>query len=973
MAEQPAILVVDNCPGDTHRALVQITQRPRSQVSLLSIDFDIGQDRPEGTEIVYLRENDDRLIEKLLTERIPSLSVLDRNKIIAFSGGNARIALAIARSAGSGSLTNLSDRQLIDRLFLDKRRTPDPILRRCAQVASLVYAFHVDAQSEQEPEYYALARLAEASPSQFYGSVAEFLERGIAQKRGGQRAILPQALAIHLALVALDRLPAAEILGQLNAKGNERLFRSFTRRLGQLHEFEQARRIGLNILQSDLSVADLVAQDDYKLTIFQNLAPLLPGETLEAMEATLLGKQFREITHRRKSMKEEFARLARSLAYEREYFERAATVLLDLAIRETDEDTWFRSMFLELFWFHLSWTQATPEQRYAYLDKLLDGESSAERRYAVEALGFALHTGPWTSSHDGNFGSRPRGQEWRPKIYREQNDWYRSALHKLVSLACDTGELAERAREIVGNELRGLIRIGLVDDVSRATAAIREKGFWPKGWRSLCEAMYFDSKKWPLNVRRAAERLEAKLRPESLVDRFSVYVLGEPWGIYSPLGRGQRHGLQDATDRAQDVGRDAIKDPDLWVRLAREAIAFKGPNNSIAFGYALAKYTGDVRSTWHQLVSIFRGQDSKARNPAILRGFISGAAGRVPDIVQSWLDEVVIDQDLGAYIIEFSLDLPMNRKSLDRLVRAIHVGRAPVFGYRQVGYGRRVDLADADALVEFLRTLASVDSDSIREAGEVLAMYIHGADSREIDERLLSFGRELLQSSHTYHHISDHDAYNLKTLARKCLDAKRDEELVRKTCETIVEAVKSDFSAAFNLRSLMSELVGISPKIVADVVLGSADNSNRLGEYFFGGDDFQEESSNAEIDSTTDRALLEWVNEEPASRITAVARYVRYYEKDKNGNLAWASIAKQLIDLPDVGISAAMIFVQRFPFGSHWGPYSSALARRRPLLLELTCHRQKAIRNWAKGALEKYDERINGEVESERASDERFE
>lgn len=110
MAEQlfhsrrTSFLIVDNCPENTHRKLVNIVCREGSCVSLLTIDFDRGEDRLENTRVFELHENTDNLIETLLARRVPDLSPLDRLRVVDFAGGNARVALAIARNSKPGRL-----------------------------------------------------------------------------------------------------------------------------------------------------------------------------------------------------------------------------------------------------------------------------------------------------------------------------------------------------------------------------------------------------------------------------------------------------------------------------------------------------------------------------------------------------------------------------------------------------------------------------------------------------------------------------------------------------------------------------------------------------------------------------------------------------------------------------------------------------------------------------------------------------
>ncbi len=140
-----------------------------------------------------------------------------------------------------------------------------------------------------------MAELAEVSSLRMYRAIAEFVERGTAQKRGTQRAILPEAFAIKLATQALERLPPETVLAHFNQQGRERLFQSFTRRLGCLHHSENASKIAEQLLGSDDLLGDLANLTRDGLALFRNVCPAAPEAALVAIERALRGPKGREL------------------------------------------------------------------------------------------------------------------------------------------------------------------------------------------------------------------------------------------------------------------------------------------------------------------------------------------------------------------------------------------------------------------------------------------------------------------------------------------------------------------------------------------------------------------------------------------------------------------------------------------------------------------------------------------------------
>ncbi|RVC42512.1 hypothetical protein EN779_34865, partial [Mesorhizobium sp. M4B.F.Ca.ET.088.02.2.1] len=113
-----AVLVVDNCTPDLHRRVSEVVRSGGSTISVITIEYDIREDQPEGTDVFVLETSSVSLIEKLVERRYPHLSQIDAHTIAEFSGGNARVALALAsRIEKTETVAGLNEEELFNRLF----------------------------------------------------------------------------------------------------------------------------------------------------------------------------------------------------------------------------------------------------------------------------------------------------------------------------------------------------------------------------------------------------------------------------------------------------------------------------------------------------------------------------------------------------------------------------------------------------------------------------------------------------------------------------------------------------------------------------------------------------------------------------------------------------------------------------------------------------------------------------------------
>lgn len=114
--------MVDNCAPELHARLSDVAKAPASLLSVLTVEYDIRDDQPEGTSVYEVQAGSAALIEALLLKRFPRVSQVDAHTAAEFSGGNARVAIALADTvAKGGTLEKLSDDLIFQRLFVQRQ------------------------------------------------------------------------------------------------------------------------------------------------------------------------------------------------------------------------------------------------------------------------------------------------------------------------------------------------------------------------------------------------------------------------------------------------------------------------------------------------------------------------------------------------------------------------------------------------------------------------------------------------------------------------------------------------------------------------------------------------------------------------------------------------------------------------------------------------------------------------------------
>jgi hypothetical protein len=401
--------------------------------------------------------------------------MVDAGTIAKFSGGNARIAIALAGTVGKGDkLTGLTDEDLFKRLF-QQRHEHDADLLLVAQACSLVYSFQGEAVDGTEAELPVIAALTGKTVGQVHAAVAELKRRDLVQQRGVWRAVLPHALANRLAKMALQNIPSAEIDKHLVQGASERLLRSFSRRLGYLHDSKEAFHIVEGWLGKDGLLGDLATLTELGRNILSNIAPVVPASVLAALERTPSG----DIAGH-----DGIVRLIRSLAYEAKYFDRCVELLAKFSEIEAtkEEKSDAASCLGSLFHIVLSGTLAPPAQRLQSLEALLTSSNPIRQALGLKAFSAFLESSHFSSSYAFEFGAHSRDHGYTPRTGKDVQTWFSSVLKLFEQLDAQKLSVGKKLRETLPQHFRALwSNSGVADELDRIFRAIAKEGFWREG------------------------------------------------------------------------------------------------------------------------------------------------------------------------------------------------------------------------------------------------------------------------------------------------------------------------------------------------------------------------------------------------------------------------------------------------------------------------------------------------------------
>ncbi|HMF79499.1 MAG TPA: hypothetical protein VK604_27810 [Bryobacteraceae bacterium] len=523
-----AILVIDNCTGELHRSLLEVCRAPGTKLSLITVEHDVRDDAPEGTDVFTLKVSSVDLIERLVALRFPEMSPVTVRTIAQNSDGNARIAIAFACTVGKNeTISVLPDEEQFRRLFQQGHSHDDSLLL-AAQAMSLVYSFNGEnVSNDKDAELVGLGGMVGKSPEEMYRYAAMLHARDLVQRRGVWRALLPQALANRLAKSALKSIPPTTIETHIVNAAPPRLLRSFSRRLGYLSDSPEAISIAKKWLAPNGLLANVPKLNDLGIAMFDNVAPVAPEAALSAIESLLFGADGDAAAWECRN----FARLLRLLAYDAATFERSAALLLKIVASQNPEDKFNeeeRKIFVSLFTIYLSGTHATVEQRLAVIKPLLLSQDVKQQTIGLKSLGALLEASHFSSNYGFEFGSRVRDYGFLPKTAVEFKHWFEAALKLATAIACSNAVSAIAVAKVIADQFRGLwTSAKIYDELEVVCNAIASKHFWPDGWAAVRHKQLYDDAGFSPEVSAKLSCLEQLLRPKDLEQKVLAIVLAD--------------------------------------------------------------------------------------------------------------------------------------------------------------------------------------------------------------------------------------------------------------------------------------------------------------------------------------------------------------------------------------------------------------------------------------------------------------
>lgn len=842
-----AIMILDNCPSELHTLLASKVAA-KGTISLITVEYDIRDDKPQTTEVIQIEAVGPEVAEQLLLRRFPNIGRNNARRIAEFSDGNARVSLAIAERVEVGeSLAQLSNSQLFNRLF-EQRNNPDEGLREQAEILSLVYSFSVSSAEEGQNELEVLGSISGYSVNQLFRATSKLSERHIVQKRAHWRAILPHAIANRLAGSALNSIPVEQLKETFEAPDRQRLLMSFAHRLGLLHDHAVAKEIVNTWLEPSGLLGRITTLDDMSARMLDYIAPVSPETLLDRIETVLISSSFNGMKPGYNSRQTSIINIICQLAYEPKAFERCIKLLVHMADYEKDNDgnNPLTRQITNFFQAYLSGTHATLVQRIAIMNECFSSDVPRRKSLGFKMLSTALED-RWTGFGMNAFGARPRDYGLHPS-HDELVEWRTTFIDVAAQLGTSGDPALEvPARQIMANTFRGMwsqqaIREKLID-AARKLHAHRP---WGDGWKAVRSTIYFDhtERKNVNNVEPIPDNLatlEKELEPHDLLPTIMTYVLSRVHGLWTldaDFDHNDHNKYQEAERRlkakAFQLGEEFAVSSHKFDELGPNIFSNDYMPYRAVFGRGLAKGGHDLYTAWLKLIEHLEWQPAGHKNLSVFEGFIEEVDRIEPALAKALLEDCALHPELRHGLVDLHPQRSFTEADLDRCMMLLDEPDIYPSMYEPILWRDEYESLPRERVLDLATRILSKPggSDVVLRA---LSMRLHGKESGDqlgLDFRRIGLKAAILSLPKDHCDLGGMDGYNMECVINAALRFEGNETEKQEWLDAIFAVVDRHYGYVNSCESAIETTATLMPEAFLDHVFEGSEEQRERRKFF---------------------------------------------------------------------------------------------------------------------------------------------
>ena len=876
-----AIIVVDDCPQETHQRLVGMVTAPSSRLLLLTID-----NREEysasayDNSVVHVDQAPPEVTESIIDRELPTLHSEDRRRLLLFSRGFPTIAVRVANAWAENKPVPYSTDMYFAEAFVTGRGDSEPTL--AIQTAMLIAAFGTVRHTSTASQISELANWGrQITADDMHAVLERLLDRGVVQRRGGLVVLQPRPVAMRLTERQWREWSPQNWITILTGDMSPHLRRNAAGQLAWINETQVANCVAETMLceGGPLDGFDRLSKPG-------NAAVLYRLAAVDAQHAVdCIHRTFNDVSDLRTidaGVRRHLVETLELTAFPAETFHDAASLLLRLALAETEPGIANNStgQFTALFPMLEGATVADGPSRIALLREAENTNDSRQRGVVVKALLAGAKTMHFSRMVGAEtHGSRPALKPWRPANAEEATTYVTFCVESLAREAKTDDDPGMAAKSGLGHELRALVSFGLTDVVERVVVEMRnETGRWPEAIESLGHSIQFDVGNDDQETITHLRSLIDFLQPKTLADRIRDLVSNMPWDYPNGEDLGFDEQAKRQLEAVHEIADDALENTEILreqlPQLCSGTQRWAGP-----FGEYVGERIDSPIDWISQIAKVLIQTPKNNRNFNFFSGFVKGLSHRDHEAVQAVKRHLAESPELAPALPSVCSRLGLVQSDIQLVICALRSDALTPHSLMEWTVGGALSPLPASSLAELFDELHGHDVEGLSVAIELIGMWAHSGKDRLNDLRpqLIRLAESLVEVDIPRQDVMV--AHHAKTIFKWLLGKGRDDSDARTLALTLARALTAkkawrhtiDFLASL-LPAMLSEFPEIAWPLIGQHIVRRTTTGRHLRYVLDKGSSFDRRESESPILSLPPDTLFAWCSAHPERAPACAAR-----------------------------------------------------------------------------------------------------
>jgi len=968
------VVIVDNCELELHELLKKEIGHKSRNLSLLTIDNnpeDESGDSDSGELFKKLEPVSDDVIKNITQHFYPSFDQGEISRVVEFSQGFPQMAILIGKAnlKGKASIARIDDLTLVKKLIqlVDENEAPK-VISSCSLFS------HFGVVDDKSDQWKFIAKnVCKFDEDEFYRIIKKYTARGILDQRGRFVRVVPKPLAIRLAMDWWDRTPPETMEKVFQACLETELILPMCEQMRNLHVSESVKNFVANHYKlngPNCTLNNFTSLAGSKiLYYFVEINPEACIDVLNKVFGKLPKDEILKVPNRRGIIW-----ALEKLCFWEETFVKSAELLAKFAVAETESfGNNSTNLFFQLFRWQLSGTQAPPELRLSVLAKLSDSGDDDLKKLAISAAGNVLKTyGFFRFSGAESQGSRPRGKEWRPTVWRDLFDYWRAGLKFLQKFAMEDNEFGALARAQIIERMGGQIYHGRFKDLDPILKEIcNHRGyFWPELYNEFYEIIRLRLKNSNRKELSSLKKWLTLLEPRTMPEKFRMLVESPP----SPIWNFEQES-KIMTRKIKKLALECSKNPEEL--MGNLPLLFSGQNQYGHFlGFSIGQKLKDSDSVLKQSLEILSDKkDEKNLSLNVLGGFLTSIRSKNPKAVEEFRNTVIERKLLENRIFDLIVLSGSSPDDLDITLKLLEKGTIQIEYLRSRLYGGLFAKRTPEEIVIFCDKIRKFGPEGIISALEIL--YLTSLNDSEKKLLYKDEFRKIILEDHPITlglAFTTADGYQFKEIVKMLLSGiKKDIILARSLTKDIVEICRSsrfEYHLLESLKPIVESLItnyfeATWPSL-SRLLLSKKYRDRHNMITLLGGNNFDHEPDPYISNLLPPEKLIDWAMKNPENGPKAMIEIIPLTINKSDNSFEWNPVLLYLLE--NVDDVRPLLSEMHSKIGSFsWsGSLIPAYQKQNVALNLLKTHRRPEVGHWATEFI-KQNER---EIESERKSEE---